>query len=393
MLSKTLIRAVLVGVTGWCLLGAVAAQTARWEPEFRFPGTFFPAFAISAAGRDVKGPIDSPQAYGFLQSGSLGVNVLSAPAGSKLKVRVEIPEIGLSGEIDAPSLTDGRPKVIFPRLSWNQARLASIIQPIAAEAVFRFYVDDALVGEERRPIRVRAINDAPLRSCPTPERCKDYAHYFAAFVNEDSPVIDKVLRATLDIPAMPVKSWTGTQAGPDAALKQVWAIWYWLQREKVTYSDIATVSGARLDLTSQMIRPISQTLRTVQANCIDGTALFASILRKIGIEPIIVLVPGHAFLGFYPNAQQIQPVFLETTMLNDANNPFHQHGPTKTGTLLANALGTDLHMKKSWRSFTAALDEGQRKYSQAAASFGKQPGYFLIPVLKAREAGIMPLPL
>lgn len=316
-----------------------------------------------------------------------------APAGSKLKVRVDVPEIGVSGEIEVPGHFDGKPKIIIPRLSWNQARLAAISQPMAAEVVFRFYVDGSLAGEERRPVRVRAVNDTPLLSCRTPQQCTDYSPYMAAFVNENSPVIDNVLRETLNIPAMPVKQWTGTQSGPEAALKQVWAIWYWLQRDKVTYSSITTVSDTRQDLTSQTVRPMSQSLRTAQANCIDGTALFASILRKIGIEPIIVLVPGHAFLGFYTDAQGGKPMFLETTMLNDANNPFNRQGPTKAGTALANALGTDIHMKQSWQSFVAALNEGQRKYSLAAPNFGKQPGYVMVPVLKAREAGIMPLPL
>ena len=383
---------VIVGVTAWFIACAANAQTARWEPDFRFPGTFFPAFAISASGKDSKGPTDAPQAYGYLGSGSFGIRVLEAPPGAKLKVRIEVPEIGVSGEIEAPALTDGKPKVIFPRLSWNQSRLVAIAQPIAAEVIFRFYVDGSLVGEERRPVRVRAINDTPLRSCRTPLQCTDYSPYMAGFVNENNPAIEGVLRAVLDVPTMPVKQWTGTQEGPDAALRQVWAIWYWLQRSKVTYSNIATVSDSRQDLFSQTVRPLSQTLQTAQANCIDGTVLFASILRKIGIDPVIVLVPGHAFLAFH-TAPNGKPTFLETTMLNNANNPFYQRGPTKTGTDLARALGTDIHMQQSWNSFIAALGEGQRKYDQAAPNFGKQPGYMIIPILKAREAGIIPLPL
>jgi hypothetical protein len=52
-------------------------------------------------------------------------------------------------------------------------------------------------------------------------------------------------------------------------------------------------------------------------------------------------------------------VFLETTMLNDAHNPFNQHGPTKTGAAFARALGTDIHMQKSWQSFVEALNQGR----------------------------------
>jgi hypothetical protein len=173
----------------------------------------------------------------------------------------------------------------------------------------------------------------------------------------------------------------------------VWAIWYLLQRSKVTYSSITTVSDTREDLVSQAVRPLSQTLRTQQANCIDGTVLFASILRKIGIEPMIVLIPGHAFLGFYTDAQHTRKAFLETTMLNDANNPFYQRGPTSTGSALASTLGIDMHMEKSWNSFLQATRSGQQTYAKAALQMGKQPGYREVPIEKARQSGILPLPL
>lgn len=387
-------RSLVIGSA--CALAATSlpskAQSVRWEPEFRFPGTFFPAFALSAAGLDTKGPSESATAYGFFRSGSLGINVLEAPAGARLKVSVEIAEIGVSGEIEAPAHA-GKPRLIVPRLSQSQAKLAAISQPITTDAVFRLSVDGSLAGEERRQVRVRATNDAPLRACSKPDQCRLYGEYMAAFVNENHPAIEDILRAALDIPAMPVKQWSGTQVPPDQVLRQVWAIWYLFQRNKVTYSSITTVSDARPDVSSQTVRPLSQTLRTAQANCIDGTVALASILRKIGIEPIIVLVPGHAFLGFYTDAQKTKPAFLETTMINGALNPFHQQGPTKSGTALAKTFNADPNMNRSWQSFLAALDAGQQTYAKAAPNFGKQQGFLFVPVFQARQAGILPLPL
>lgn len=153
----------------------VQAQTVRWEPDFRFPGTFFPAFAISAAGRDSKGAIDTPTAYGYVGSGSFGVKVLEAPAGARVKVQVEVPEIGVAGEIESQASGDGKPKLLVPRLSWSQDRLAAIAQPMSTDAVFRVFVDGQLAGEQRRPLRVRATTDAPLRACRTPDQCTDYS--------------------------------------------------------------------------------------------------------------------------------------------------------------------------------------------------------------------------
>jgi hypothetical protein len=371
--------------------GAASAQEVRWEPDFAFPGTIFPSFAISSAGMDEKGPTETATAYGYLGSGELVVKITLAPAGVHLKVQVAVPELGILGEIEPPS--DGKARYVVPRLSWTQSRLVSIVQPQTSEAVFRVFADDKLMGEERRPVRVRAINDVPLRACRTPQQCRDFSPFMAAFVNENHPVIDGILRSALDIPAMPVKQWIGTQGTQDDVLRQVWAIWYLFQRHNVTYSSITTVSDTRDDLLSQTVRPLSQALRTQQANCIDGTVLFASILRKIGIEPLIVLIPHHAFLGFYTDPQQQKPMFLETTMLNSAENPFHERGPSKGGADLARALGSDIHAQKSWQSFVSAMNRGQQEYDMASPSFGKAPGFMVIPVAKARQAGILPLPL
>ncbi|MFZ8431498.1 hypothetical protein ACO1MU_14375, partial [Staphylococcus aureus] len=84
-------------------------------------------------------------------------------------------------------------------------------------------------------------------------------------------------------------------------------------------------------VSSQHVRFIDDSVRVRQANCIDGTVLFASILRKIGIDPLIVLVPGHAFLGFYLDGQRRQIAFLETTMMT-STNPFVSRNPNAIGT-------------------------------------------------------------
>lgn len=374
-------------------MASASSQQVRWEPIFRFPGTFFPAFAIAAAGTDSRGPVENQNGLGY-NSFSFGIKILQAPEQSKIRLQVEVPEIGVRGDIETVAPVGGQPKFLMPRLSWSQERLTQIVQPLSAEVVFRVMVNGSVVDERRLPVRVRAITDAPLVACGDGQKnCQDYAPYLAAFVNENHPAIDNILRAALDIPAMPVKQWLGTQAGPDEAFKQVWAIWYLFQRNKVTYSSITTVGDSQEGIFSQTVRPLSLALRTQQANCIDGTALFASILRKIGIEPAIVLVPGHAFLAFYPDPRSKRMAFLETTMLNDASNPFNQRQPSRFGADLARMTGMDVNMEASWNSFVNAMSEGARKYQAAVPHLGKDQRFKVVPIQKAREMGILPLPL
>ncbi len=51
-----------------------------------------------------------------------------------------------------------------------------------------------------------------------------------------------------------------------------------------------------------------------RANCIDGTVLYASLLELASLEPLIVIVPGHAFVGWRIWRGLEDYDFLETTM-------------------------------------------------------------------------------
>ena len=48
---------------------------------------------------------------------------------------------------------------------------------------------------------------------------------------------------------------------------------------------------------SQRIRLPHETLELSNANCIDVSVAFASALENLGMKPVIVIVPGHAFTG------------------------------------------------------------------------------------------------
>jgi len=66
---------------------------------------------------------------------------------------------------------------------------------------------------------------------------------------------------------------------------------------------------------TQRVRLPSQALVARTANCIDGTLLMASLLEHIGIEPAIVLLPGHALLGWAPYSGSDDWSYLETTLI------------------------------------------------------------------------------
>ena len=66
---------------------------------------------------------------------------------------------------------------------------------------------------------------------------------------------------------------------------------------------------------AQRVRLPRETLMLSSANCIDVSVAFASAMENLGMDPVIVIVPGHAFTGvrLAPDSQDI--LYLDLTVL------------------------------------------------------------------------------
>lgn len=147
---------------------------------------------------------------------------------------------------------------------------------------------------------------------------QDLSWVFAAYVNEDHPWIEKILQETLK--RGKARQFVGyTQAGPADVDRQVEAIYDMLQRSGIKCSSIVTTSAVSDRVDSQHVRFLTDSLKSSQANCIDGTVTMASILRKIAIHSYVILGPGHAMLGYsLTDDPRTGIAALETTMIGTA---------------------------------------------------------------------------
>lgn len=109
-------------------------------------------------------------------------------------------------------------------------------------------------------------------------------------------------------------SFVGYQSGnPNDVLKQVGAVFKALHKENIVYRSLP----ASFETVGQRITLPDEVLRLKLANCIELTILMASVLESIGINPIVILVNGHAFLGVwlvedsYAHSMGDDPSFLE----------------------------------------------------------------------------------
>ena len=73
-----------------------------------------------------------------------------------------------------------------------------------------------------------------------------------------------------------------------------------------------------------------ETLRKKQGICIETTVLFASILERLGFDVRLILIPGHAFVGWAIEQEGNVLDFVETTMIGDKNSTFAQANESGT---------------------------------------------------------------
>jgi hypothetical protein len=69
----------------------------------------------------------------------------------------------------------------------------------------------------------------------------------------------------------------------------------------------------------QHVRRVSESIQALSANCIDGSLVFASAAELLGVEPVLIFVTGHAYVGIRsaPGSPIIWPI--ETTLVGDAS--------------------------------------------------------------------------
>lgn len=211
--------------------------------------------------------------------------------------------------------------IIYPDILWRYSALRDNEQAEPISVVANVEVDGKDLGQKVRTFSVRSINECLLGfNKQLPDGRTRYVStrlFYAAYVNEENPLIDKVLREALNTRI--VRRFLGYQSTPEMVDKQVYALWYVLQKRNFKYSSVSYSSLSSNVVYAQRVRTFEDALNSSQINCVDGSVLFASLLRAINITPVLVQMPGHMFVGYYTDSAKKNLTFLETTMIGDVD--------------------------------------------------------------------------
>jgi len=377
----------------------------EYDSILGFDGQLFPSVILSTAlSNKMNENVSERNAIGNNKN-FLGCRIKYSSMGlGIIPVKLEIEgERYISKSVIETTVHSNRWYKIYPDIVYNFSLLENMDQPRFENLTYRIYCFGELKKEFTESIQFRSINEVPFFYIQDNGKYLDISYLFAAYVNEDNPVIDQLLKEALNIGIVnfldgSIKRDKNTFSGYHqkdnfGVVDQVFAIWNVLQRRGIKYSSITTTSASRNRVSSQYVRTITDSLNSNQANCVDGSVLFASVLRKIGIDTFLVLSPGHMRVGFWVDREHSDALVIETTMLGDVDLDEYFDDKTFFFGGLARFLGSSRN-EVSRASFIQAVRKGTEEYNKYLDEFNdpKNIEYQRIDISQLRKEGIKPIP-
>ncbi|MGN0594973.1 MAG: DUF4011 domain-containing protein, partial [Hominimerdicola sp.] len=118
----------------------------------------------------------------------------------------------------------------------------------------------------------------------------------AAFLSPNHPKVEEISAKA----GMHLKEWTGDPSfvgyqsrNPNVVKKQIASVYAALQTENIAYRN----PPASFEQVGQRIRMPYTVLEQKGGTCLDLAILFASCLESVGLNPLIMIIKGHAFCG------------------------------------------------------------------------------------------------
>jgi hypothetical protein len=407
MRSSLVLSALLsVGVT---LTAYGGSGEVEWSPEAAMDHHLFPSLIIATASvrpveeEDQEAKEPDPYLLGD-KFGLLGVSIKAPSANANVKITIKENDVIATTTWSGKLAEANHDYYIAPKVNYKFDHLRKVTQQIPLNVDFEVEVNGKSLGDKTETVQIRSINDCPYGVANSEETVDDenvengsadLGWMYAAYVNENHPQLDKILQEALGTKI--ADAFDGYQANdPVDVLKQVFAIWTALQKHGIKYSSVTETPGGTHVVNSQFIRFLDQSIAMTQANCVDGTVLFASLLRKIGINPALITHPDHMYLGFYLNNSEDEDerdlIGLETTVIGAPEIDEPESDLPEALEKLGDEISDKARNSKAWKSFVSAVVTGTDDLDKNADKFDAgDPDWQIIDIGQARDEGIMPI--
>ena len=144
-----------------------------------------------------------------------------------------------------------------------------------------------------------------------------YSRFIASWVTPHDQAVEELLGRAKEMASgrrLPgYETWKSTQEQERSTVEQARAIYMALQQRGLSYVKSSITFGERTDI-SERIRMPHESLRNVSANCIDGVVMYASMFENLAMDPVVVLIPGHALVGVRMMPGSDKFLYIDTVM-------------------------------------------------------------------------------
>nr|MBA3500534.1 hypothetical protein [Deltaproteobacteria bacterium] len=230
----------------------------------------------------------------------------------ELRIEVEIPGVTSKTVKSVVVLGKRAEHVALTPTLLPTFAIADVRAPQRVSLNVKVTENDKVVFERSVPTELLPRDYLPTWHKTSADSKRPTLHNTGAWVTPNDPSIEQFLtKAKQRLVGRQVFS------GPQSeTIPQVQAIYDELKARGVSYVMDPGVTSDQF--IGQRTRLPSEVLASTNAQCLESTLLFATVLEAIGLTPIIVTVPGHAFVGWHasPKDGPANPLFfVETTMV------------------------------------------------------------------------------
>lgn len=200
----------------------------------------------------------------------------------------------------------------------------------------------------------------------------------AAYITPNHPYIYHIKRKAIDILEKQAlkTAFEGYQSNdPERVLQMMSAIYTAIQDEEIVYSSLPP----GYEETGQRLRLLNTIQQERFGNCIDISLLFAACLEAVNLNPILIIVRGHAFVGCWLQDDKFPEV------INDDKTAITKR--LSKGIREMAALEATSVCKGNNIRFSDALNTGEAQLVQ------KEEFLLSVDIKRARTLRIRPLPL
>lgn len=167
--------------------------------------------------------------------------------------------------------------------------LVGLTERILGYNVIDVYSGNTLVYHKKYDVYLLALEECPLQIAPA---------LLAAFVMPNHPALVPVLKRASDKLDILGSDLSGYQRRDKNFVKQqMKAIYMALKELEITY--VAPPQSYFFQDIGQRLRLVDDVVTNRLGTCLDTSILFASCLEALNLNPLIIMVEGHAFVGCY----------------------------------------------------------------------------------------------